>query len=221
MSITATNKSSQNFEPIPAGTYVARCFSMVEIGTIPVDWKGETKWQKKVRISFELPTELKVFKEENGAQPYSISNEYTISMHEKSNLRKTLSGWRGKAFTDMEAEAFDITKLLGVPCMLSIIHTVKDGKTYANISSISAVAKGMVCPPQINPTFEFSFENYDEAKFNSLPDWLKDKIKKSDEYKVVSDPSWHTNASPSGGSDEQEVSDLPFLYSPSQYKFSL
>lgn len=208
MSITASNKSTSTFEPIPAGVYPARCYFMCELGNIPVNFKGETKWQHKVHIKWELPTMLKVFKEENGEQPYSIGNDYTLSMNEKANLRKMLEGWRGKGFSEAEAEAFDITKLLGKECMISIIHNTKGDKTYANISSVSALPKGMICPPQINPTFEFSFENFDKNKFDSLPDWLKDKIKTSDEYKVISDPSWKGNST----SEEEPAMDdnLPF-----------
>lgn len=209
MAITATNKSSQNFEPIPAGVYPARCYYMCELGTIPVNYKGETKWQHKVHIKWELPTETKVFKEENGEQPYSVSNDYTLSMNEKSNLRKMLEGWRGKAFTEAEAEAFDITALLGKTCMISIIHNTKGDKTYANISSVSALPKGMTCPPAINDVFEFSFENFDQAKFDSLPDWLKDKIKTSEEYKVISDPSWKGHTA-TERQEEQIENDLPF-----------
>lgn len=218
MAINATSKSSQNFEPIAAGVYVARCYYMCEIGTVPVQYMGETKWMKKVHIKWELPNELKVFKEENGAQPMSISNEYTLSMSSKAHLRKMVEGWRGKALTEAEAENFDISKLLGKECMLSIIHNTKGDKTYANISSVTQLPKGTTCPPQINETFEFSFENYDQKKFDSLPDWLKDKIKKSEEYLVVSDPNWHGGQS--GGGEEQELNDLPFRYSPYQFKFN-
>ena len=191
MPITASNTGT-NFAPVPAGTYVARCFSMVHIGTIPEEYQGETKEQNKVRISWELPTEKKVFNEEKGEQPYSVSKDFTLSMHEKANLRKFLESWRGRGFTEDEAKSFDVTRLLEKPCMLSVIHkTSKQGKTYAEISSVSTLPKGFECPPQINPTFEFSFENFSQEKFDSLPDWLKDKIKTSKEYRMVTFPE-HT-----------------------------
>lgn len=47
----------------------------------------------------ELPTELRVFSEKKGEQPLVIDKEYTLSMAEKSNLRKDLKLWRGKEFT--------------------------------------------------------------------------------------------------------------------------
>lgn len=188
--ITATNNGGSNFEPIPAGTYGARCFEMIQIGTIKESFQGKDKMLNKVRISWELPTELKVFKEGEAAKPHVISKEFTLSMGEKANLRKFLEGWRGKAFTEEECKAFDITVLLGKPCMLSIIHkTSKDGtKTYAEISSVTSVPKGMVIPDQINETSELSFDNWDWEKFTLLPDFIKNKIISSEEYQILNAP---------------------------------
>jgi hypothetical protein len=112
-----------------------------------------------------------------------ISKEFTLSMHEKASLRKFLESWRGKGFTEEEAKSFDVTKLLGAACMISILHKVKDGKTYAEISSVSAIPKGMVCPPSINENFEFNYDPFDQDKFLSLPEWLRKKMETTPEYK--------------------------------------
>ena len=95
MAITATTTGATR-EIIPAGNYLARCYQMIEIGTVNEIIMGENKVLKKVRIGWELPTELKVFKEENGEQPLVTSKEYTLSMHEKSSLRADLKSWRGR-----------------------------------------------------------------------------------------------------------------------------
>lgn len=153
MSINATNNSAPR-ELIPAGNYIARCYQMIHIGTVMESFQGENKLMNKVRIGWELPTETKVFKEENGEQPFVISQEYTLSMHEKSTLRKMLASWRGKDFTEEQSKSFDITTLIGVPCMLNIIHKPsKDGtKMYQAIGSISPMPKGIQCPEQVNKT---------------------------------------------------------------------
>lgn len=191
MAIIATNNGNDFvYEPVPAGTYAARCISMVEIGTVEETFQGENKRVKKVRFTWELPTETKVFKEGEGERPYSVSKEFTLSMHEKANLRKTLEGWRGKAFTEEEAKAFDITALLGKECMISVIHkSSTDGtKKYAVISSISTVPKGMKVPPQINETFVFSYDNYSREAFEKLPEYLREKMVKTPEYKQATQP---------------------------------
>ena len=190
-------KSSGNgdgvaYSPIPAGNYVARCYSMIDLGTREEEILGQKKIVHKVRVTFELPTELKVFNPEKGEQPCVISKEFTLSMNEKANLRAFLTSWRGKAFTEEEASAFDVTKLLGVPCLLNVIHKQgrKDpSKVFDEIASATPIPKGMVCPPQVNPTFEFSINEFDQAKFESMPNFLQEKIKGSDEYKALTKPA--------------------------------
>ena len=93
---------------------------MIELGHIDTEFNGEKKKAHKVMLTWELPEELAVFNEDKGPEPYSVSKTYTLSMHEKSTLRKDLESWRGKGFTELEAAKFDITKLLGVPCLLTI-----------------------------------------------------------------------------------------------------
>jgi hypothetical protein len=184
MSIIAKNEGS-GFEPAPGGTFAARCYSMIHIGTIDETIQGKPKRLNKVRITWELPTEKKVFKEEEGEMPIVVSKDFTLSMNEKANLRKFLESWRGKQFTEDEVKAFDITKLLGLACLITIVHKKNgEGKEYADIASCSALPKGMVVDAQINPTFEFNYnEPFDVAKYESLPDWLKKKIATSEEYK--------------------------------------
>lgn len=212
MAITAKKGEGFERELIPAGNYVARCYKMVEIGTIQTEYLGETKMLHKVRIGWELPTELKVFNPEKGEQPCVIDKEYTLSLGEKANLRKDLQSWRGKAFTEQEAEAFDITNLLGVPCMLNIIHvqSKKDAsKTYQAIGSVSPMPKGLLCPKQINPTFVFDFDTFNQEKFESLPDFIKDQIRTSEEYKALTNPTPDAFA-PATDLREEEHDDLPF-----------
>ena len=209
MAINATNTQTQR-ELIPAGNYIARCYQMIEIGTVKEIILGKEKILPKVRIGWELPTELKVFKEENGEQPLVISKEFTLSMADKANLRIALKSWRGKDFTEEEAKSFDITKLLSVPCMLNIIHKPsKDGtKTYEEISGITPMPKGVVCPVQINKTFVLSYDEFNEAKFNSLPDFIKNKMQVSMEFVAMQNPNHKEihNQAPIGDVDD----DLPF-----------
>jgi hypothetical protein len=185
--ILASSTGGSNYEPIAAGTYVARCYSMIHLGTIKESYMGEEKFVNKVRLTFELPTEMKVFKEENGEQPQVISKEFTLSLGDKSNLRAFLNSWRGKALTEDECKSFDIAVLAGKPCTLSIIHKTSkaSGKTYAEIASIGGVMKGMAVPDLINPEMVFSVTNFDQVAFDSFPDFIKEKIASSQEYQAL------------------------------------
>jgi hypothetical protein len=208
MSIIAKN-SGFTREPVPAGNYIARCYKMIEIGTVNEMVMGKSTTLHKVRIGWELPNETKVFDPAKGEQPLVIDQEYTLSMNEKSNLRKTLESWRGRAFTEKEAEAFDITKLLGAPCMLNIIHkTSKSGNVYEQIAGVTPVPKGVPVPPQVNKTFVLSYDDFNEELFNSLPDFIKTKMQSSLEYAAMKNP--HARTLPDASDISEPLDDLPF-----------
>lgn len=186
-SIIATQNGTPR-ELTPAGNFIARCYQMIHIGTIEDTFKGEKKIFNKVRIGWELPTETKVFNAEKGEEPFVISKEFSLSMNEKANLRKMLESWRGKGFSEEEAKAFDITKLIGAACMINIIHKPKasDPNTlYAEIATVSPMPKGFPCPPQINDTIIWAYDTPDMNVFEKLPDFLKEKIKTSAEWEKL------------------------------------
>ncbi len=207
--INATN-DAQPRELIPAGNHVARCYEMIHVGTNKEVIMGDEKILNKIRLTFELPQELRVFNEEKGEQPMVISKEYTLSMHEKSNLRKDLESWRGQGFTEDEAKSFDVTKLLGVPCLLNIIHkTSQKGSKYTYISNVTTLIKGMDCPKQVNETFEFNFtDHFDSQVVEKFPDFIKDKIKTSSEYRHCIELL--ANEHEDKVSQDLETDDLPF-----------
>ena len=172
-------------ELVPAGLQVARCYSMIHIGTVEWDYMGQRKSTNKVRLTWEFPNEMRTFKEENGLQPMVLSKEFTLSMYEKANLRQALENWRGAKFKEQEADDFDITKLIGVPCMINVTHdAAKNGNVYANIGTINPLPKGMECPPQINPSFEFNYDDkFDTSWVLAQPEFIKDMILGTPEYK--------------------------------------
>ena len=179
MPILAAEGESKPKQQAPAGSHVARCISVIDLGTQDTPF-GESH---KVRITWELPEEKAVFKEENGEQPFVLSKDYTLSLYEKANLRHDLESWRGRAFTEQELRGFDISKLIGAPCLLSVIHKTSDkGKTFANISSVSALPKGMSCPPMINPAVEYAITDGRSEVYESFPEWLQKKIAGSREW---------------------------------------
>ena len=170
------------FPQVEAGSYIGRCYSVIHIGTTHFEYQGNQKQSNKVRLTFELPTELHEFKEGEGAKPYAVSVEYTLSLHEKSKLRPMLKGLRGKDLTEEEADSFDVASLVGQVAFLNIVHSEKG---YAEIASISKVPKGMECPSQVNASVVLDYNNFNEAVFEKLPNFIKDKMRSSDEYKAM------------------------------------
>ena len=155
--IIVSGSAKTKREIVPSGTHIARCYSMIDIGTVEWEWQGETKHTQKVRLAFELPNEMRDFGGEQ--KPMVIDKEYTKSLW-KSNLRKDLEGWRGKSFSNQELSGFELTDVLGSSCNVSIIHkTSKSGNEFAQIGSISSMTKGSKCPEQFNESFIFNYED--------------------------------------------------------------
>lgn len=169
---------------VPQGNHIARCYGMIEIGTVTEKILGEEKTNYKVLIDWELPLETTTFSEEKGEQPFVFSKEFTLSMHEKSNLRGVITSWRGKPLSDNEAKTFDLTKLIGATCMLNIVHRQsRDGsKTYPHLAGVTPLPKGFTCPEQINPTRLLEYDKWNQDVFMSLPEWLSNKIAGTKEY---------------------------------------
>lgn len=131
--------------PIPdAKTYLARCIGVVELGTQKETWKGETKEQFKVHFTWELLGTKAIFNPEKGEQPFVVSEKYTNSISERSNMGKMIKAWRNKPYSPEEMEhGYDTQQLLGKPCMIQVIHNKgigkNEGKTFANVASVSNV----------------------------------------------------------------------------------
>lgn len=176
-----------DYAPIEAGTYIARCYSVVDLGTHNEEYQGTFSDKQKVRITWELPTETKEFTDKDGntkTAPLVIGKEYTLSMGSKANLRKDIQSMIGAILTDAEAEAFEIFDLVGMECQLSIAHkTSKQGKEYAVVQSIAKLMKGTVCPPQFNPSVKFDINPWNQAAYDALPEFIRKKIDESYERK--------------------------------------
>lgn len=179
MSIMLPEKN--DFEITPAGTHIATCYRVIDLGTQLVsDFKGGTKKQHKITISWEIANEAM-----KDGRPFSIHKQYTLSSSEKANLRIDLQSWRGVPFSDADFGKFDIGVLIGKSCMLGVVHESKNGDTFANISSIMKLPKGTVAPALINPTVYFSLNTFDQAIYDSLGDKIKAKIAMSPEYQII------------------------------------
>lgn len=175
-----------DFAPPPAGTWPAICYRIIDLGRQQTQYMGQTKVQHKIIISWEIADE-----EERMAdgRPWTVSNRYTWSMSEKSTLRHHLEAWRGKAFeeADFGPGGFDIRKLLGVPCMLTILNEDKGDKTYTNVTSVAKLPKNMIVGQLVNEIVYVWLEpeEFDKVAFDKLSDNLKQTIIKSPEYAML------------------------------------
>jgi len=178
--ISASSESKNQVEILETGSYVGRVYQIIHIGTTETAFGSKDK----ARITFELPEEMVVFSEEKGPQPRAISKEFALSTHEKSILGSLLSPWLGKEF--VAGQPFDVESLLGKCGMVTITHeTTRDGKLYPSIASVTPLPKSLVCPDPINPPVILNYnDKWDEKVFEALPDFIKNKMMETEEYKT-------------------------------------
>lgn len=169
-----------DFEQAPAGTHVARCVRLIDIGTQFGEYQGKPTSARKVVVTWELPNE-RMTEGEYAGKPFLVGKWYTASIGEKANLRKDLVNWRGREFNEEELRGFDIKKLLGVPCLLSL---TPNEKNKVRVTGIMKPPPGTTCPPQINPPVYFSLERdeFNQAVFDSLSEFWQKEIQKSPEW---------------------------------------
>jgi hypothetical protein len=182
MSLTAKNAGGERIL-VPAGTHVARCYGIVDLGEQYSEKFGN--WSKKVLFQFELPADLM-----DDGRPLAISKKYTLSLNEKANLRKDLESWLGRPITaNEEKNGFGLGTMLGAPALLSVIHAPgSNGQEYANIAGIMTIPKGMTVPEASNPWCAYDIENGKDDIYAKLPDWVSNIIEQSKEFKGESEP---------------------------------
>lgn len=187
MAFLAKRPEGQDIDPIPAGTVQAVCYAVVDLGTQFSEYYNKSA--RKVQIMWEIP-EYRIDVERAGQKvdmPRAISKRYTLSLHKKAQLYNDLVAWRGVDFTDEELNGFDIFSILGVNCLLTITHGEKDKKVYANIASVAKLMKDMDSLKSENGLVRYYMPEDQQVIPESVPDWLVDIIKKSEEFKMVAD----------------------------------
>lgn len=134
--IVAKNEGG-TYQLAPAGQYQAVCCDVVDLGIVETTWKGNIKKVHKCAIIFQLD-EL-----DDKGRRYEVAERFTVSMYDNARLRKFLGDWRGKSYSDEEAEiGAPLHKLEGINALVQIEHNESNGKTYANVGSIMKAPKG-------------------------------------------------------------------------------
>lgn len=210
MALIASEGSQSSIPPCPAGAYAARCFMMIDMGTQPESYMGQSKESRKVRIGFEIPEQTHIFKDDVGPEPYTVSAKYTNFLGDRANLRHMLEAWRGKPFTPEELKSFDLKKIVGAPALINVIHKPRkrDNKIFAEINNITQLPKGLPCPPAINQPLIYEIEDGTKGAWERIPTWIQNDIKKAKEF-VVS-PQGHTGEGAQSSPEPEPENDNPF-----------
>lgn len=208
MAFIASDSGGSNFKRVPSGAFIGRCYSLIDLGTQHSEGQYGPKDQHKIQIGWEL------FGEDDDGQPLTVEYEgktmpmtikksYTVSLHEKSGLRRDLASWRGRDFTDDEAKAFDISKLMGAYCMVNVTTSENNGKTYSNVAGLTKLPTALkdAKPAPVHGNILFDMDNPDMALFEGFHEKLQEAIKRA--------PEWKGSKS-AATSDYDETVEIPF-----------
>jgi hypothetical protein len=193
----------KDFDPVPEGSHLAVCDMFVDLGMQDSHFGAK----HKIYLRWQIPA-LRLSYEKDGEKiegPMSIGATYTLSLSEKSNLRPILQAWRGKAFSADELKKFDVTTVLGKPCMVTVTHEPKkDGGVYANVASVAKLPSGIPAPTLEGEALLYDADNMDT--FEKLRPWLQEKIKTQIIQREESLPEQRTY----NMADELADDDIPF-----------
>lgn len=214
MGFIAKDSGGGDFKRVPPGAYIGRCYSLIDLGTQLTTGQFGTKEQHKLRIGWELfgddddgnPLTIDV---DGKTMPLTISKSYTLSLHEKAGLRRDLAAWRGRDFTDDEAKAFDVSKLVGAYCMVNVTTSDTNGKTYSNVAGLTPLPGALrnAKPAPVHAPLIFDLDKPDMAVFQGFHEKLQEAIKKSPEWAI------HQRGKGSGFEDMQNdliEEEIPF-----------
>jgi hypothetical protein len=189
MGFIAKDTGGGDYKRVPSGSHVARCYSVIDLGTQTSTGQYGIKSQRKIQLGWEVlgddddgnPIVIEV---DGKTLPLTIRKSYTMSLHEKAGLRKDLAGWRGRDFTDDEAAGFDVSKLLGAYAMLNVQISENNGKTYSNVASVSRLPNAFKDskPAGVHKNVLFDIDKPDMAVFEKFHESLQKAIQTAPEW---------------------------------------
>lgn len=155
------------------------CIGFTDLGTQAA---SNPEWpdQRKCQIAWQLVDE-----QTKDGKAMVVYKKYTYTDSEKGNLAKDLKSWLALK----SIKGFDPDELLGKAGLLSIIHEETDRGTFAKITSVAGVPKGMKIRKHTEPLRSLYLdENFDQEAFDELPEFLRNLIAPTPEYAAIMEP---------------------------------
>lgn len=211
MKHTGGNKSGAAQAPIEPGTYPVRVAQVIDLGLQNQrPYQGQEKPPAyELMITYEFLDEFCV--DENGNEdedkPRWLSETLPLRSLQAEKAKSTQRYYALDPNEDLEG---DFTQLVGVAANASIVQNAGKGKNvgkvYNNIAALSAMrSKDSAKAPELkNEGKVFDLDDPDVEVFNSLPEWIQDKIKDNLEYAGSELEKALTNGSSEPESDVEE-----------------
>jgi len=192
------NRAKPKIPPVDPGVYIAVCVHSIDLGEQMREEKGKAPtFSNQVVLTFELVGET--MEVDGKTKPRDLSRTFNVSRSKNGSLRKFVQSWMGKAFSDEAFWEFDTNDLVGQAAQLSVIHS--ENGEYANIDAALPLPKGMPAPKATLPLIRFDLEPWDAAAFEALPDWAKERVKRSSQYQDEHIPTDEVDVNLGGGEE--------------------
>lgn len=147
--VNARNEPLKPFPKASEGTHQCVLVDVIDLGYQNKEFQGKKKGYKQYcalvwQVDEENP---------DTGKPFEMSRDFQVTMFSKGALRILLEQWRGKSYTDAEADlGVPLDKMYGANGLMQVEHkqsVSNPDRTYANIISITPLPKAM---PQMKPT---------------------------------------------------------------------
>lgn len=187
--------AEKSFETLPEGTYGARVSGVIDLGT------GKTKWFKtdpktKEYVLDENGEKIPQYRREfsvnfeyyDGDKIGYASQQYGFSLGEDSGFFKLLKATGLAPEKGSKVRASTLAKaLIGKKLMIETKNktSATNGKVYPSVASAIPMMKGLELPELKNKAKDLFFDSFAEDVFKSLPQWMRDRIEISEEYRAM------------------------------------
>lgn len=176
-------------DAIEAGTYPIRVAQIIDLGLQPQrPYQGQEKPPAhEMLLTYELLDEFCLDEDgnEDTDKPRWLSETLPLRSLQAEKAKSTQ---RYYALDPNEEFDGDFSELVGAAANAAIVQNAGKGqhagKVFNNIQALSSMRpKDAAKAPELkNPPKVFLLDEPDVEVFNSLPDWLQDKIKSNLEY---------------------------------------
>lgn len=172
---------------IEPDVYPSYLVQLIDLGLQPQrEFKGKAKPPvQEIMLTYELSDVFMVDEDGNEQEDKSRWISETLPFYGLF-ADKAKSTQRYLTFDPDESFDGDFSKAVGMPCNVTVVNNPgKDGKVYTNVGNVAAISekKAAKMNELKNPTKVFDLDDPDMEVFNSLPDWIQDKIKSNLNFK--------------------------------------
>lgn len=167
--------------PLEEDMYDAVCVMVVDIGQ-QIDQKRQ-KVKNQIVFVFEIPSET--VERDGEMVPRQLSRWFTYTASDRGALKPALTSWLGKTKMSeaemLELELFDFAGM-GSRLLVGINENNRN-----KIESIKPLKRGSNTPQAHSPiiTYDIDEDGFQGAKWETLPEWLQETIKKSEQYQMA------------------------------------